>query len=121
MQRFDTRTPSFVGLWMLLRDASRDDVHVSLRLSDRDAGFETSDYEEPVEVVVDLVGFECQRNHELGFQPIGLAGLVYTNHGIRHAIHLDLLANDVAVSPEMSPKAIRQDRNMVFANLAFFR
>jgi len=55
---FNTRAPTFVGLRMLLRDASRDHVHVSLRLSKRHSGFETADHQQPVDVVVDLVGLE---------------------------------------------------------------
>ena len=121
MQRFDTRAPTFVGLGMLFRDASRDHVHVSLRLGKRHSGFETADDQQPVEVVVDLIRLECQRHHELGFKAINLPGPVYTNHGIRLTVHLDLFANNIWVGAEMSPKAMGEDRNMVFANLTFLR
>src|SRR5215469_11493288 len=105
---------------MLLRDAPCYHIHVSLRLGDRHAGLEAANHQQPVKIVIDLVGFESERHHELRFQTIGLAGQIYPYYRIRLSIHPDLFADDVAIRAEVLPEPVREDDNVVLANLTFF-
>ena len=50
----------------------RDRVHVRIRLRQRDAGFHAGENHQPVEIVIDLLGLENQRNEEFGVAAISL-------------------------------------------------
>src|SRR5215469_8507919 len=105
---------------MLLRNAPCYHIHISLRLGDRHAGLEAANYQQPVEIVSNLLGLECERHHELRFQTVGLAGQVYPNYRVRLSIHLDSFTDDVAIRAELLPKAVRENDDVVPADLTFF-
>ena len=69
-ERLDEDAPALVAFGIRLGDVGRDGVHVGLRLLDGDAGFEAGDGEEPVEVVVELLGLEDQGHGKLGVAAI---------------------------------------------------
>src|SRR5215469_10652692 len=104
---------------MLPRNAPCYDIHVRLRLSDRHTVLQAANYQQPVEIVIDLLGLESERHHKLRFQTVGLAGQVYAHHRVRLSIHFDLFADDLSIRAELLPKPVREDDDVVLAHTTF--
>src|SRR5262245_8574439 len=107
---------------MLAGEAPGDPLHFRMRLRLSDPVFQTTHYQKPFGVVIDLFRPERQRNPQLGLKPIIQAGRRNAYYRIWLAIHSNLLADDPAVGVEVSiPKAVAQYHDALFANLALFR
>ena len=112
--------PAFVAFWIGLRDVGRHRVHVGLRLLDGDAGLQAAHGEQPVEVVIELVGLERERDDEPLVETVRLTGCEHADHGVGGAIELNGLADDVRIGAEPPPELVHQDDYMLLAERAFF-
>ena len=119
-ERLDEDAPALVAFRIGLGDVGGDGVHVGLRLLDGDAGFEAGDGEEPVEVVVDLLGFEDERHGELGLGSIVEARGEDAYHGVGLAVDAHGLADDFAIAAEVCPEFVGEDDDVIAALDAFF-
>ena len=86
MERFDTCTPCFVRGGIDFGDVARDRIHLSVSLLQGHAGFKASHNQQPVAVVSELLGFEGEGNHQLGFEAIRHAGSQHANDCVRFAV-----------------------------------
>ena len=103
LERLDEDAPAFVAFRVGLGDVGGDGVHVGLRLLDGDAGFEASDGEEPMEVVVELLGFEDEGHGELGVAAIVEARGEDADNGVGLAVDAHGLADDFGIGAEVRP------------------
>ena len=62
LQRVDDGAPSLVAFRIGLGNVIGDRIHVGLGLLDGHAGLEAAHREQPVEVVIQLLGFEDERH-----------------------------------------------------------
>jgi hypothetical protein len=98
----------------------RDGVHIGVSLWQCDAGFQASHDQYEMKVVIDLLGFERQRDEELGFETVGLAGGQDTNNSVRPTVQANALADDVVVAAEtLHPKAVRHNDDAIFPDNSF--
>ncbi len=118
-QRLDPRAPSLVALRILLRDVGGDRVHIGLRLLDGDARLQSAHNQQPVEVVIDLVGFEDQWHGQLCVIAIVRTGRKHADDGIGLSVHGHGGADDVWIGAEFQPQLVGQDDDVVFPFLAF--
>ena len=86
-----------------LGDVGRYRVHIGLRLLDGDARLQAAHREQPVEIVIELLGLERQRDYQPGVKAVSLARSEYTDNGIGGAIDLDGLADDVGIGAQTLP------------------
>jgi hypothetical protein len=76
--------------------------------------------QDEVEFVIDLLGFEGERDIHLALDAIGGAGCENADDGILLAVESKLLADDVFVAAEaVLPEAIGEDGYVLLAKLAF--
>ena len=96
--------PALVALGIGLGDVGGDGVHVGLRLLDGDAGFEAAHGEQPVKVVVDLLGLEDQRHGQLALAAIVEAGREDADDGVGLAVHAHGCADDFGIGSRAVPR-----------------
>ena len=120
LQRLDARAPPRVRAGVLLGDALGDRLHVRVGLLQGHVGLQAAHHQQPVEVVVDLLGGESEGHVQVVHDPVGGPGSEDPHHGVGLAVQPDLTADDVAVGPEpLLPEAMGQDEDLIPAHLAF--
>jgi hypothetical protein len=98
-----------------------DRVHIGVCLRDGDAWLEAFQDDQPVKIVIHLVGSQHERHNDLPVQPIGLSGRLNSDDRVDIAVQVDLFANDVGVAGKISlPEFVGDDGHMVFAWHTFF-
>ena len=122
LQRLDADLPALLLVGEGVGDAFGNALHLRVRLCHRDAGFEPAHDQQPVEVVVDLVRSEGERQVHLLLDAVARPRPQHADHGVRLAVEPDRLAHDRGIgAPALLPEAVRQDDALVVADDAFLR
>ena len=82
-------------MWIDLSDMPSDGVHVRLGLRDTDTRFETAHYQQPMEIVVDLLGLQGKRHHQVIRHPVLLSRRHDPDDCIKLIVNVDLAPYDI--------------------------
>ena len=102
-----------------LRDVGGDGIHVCLGLLDGDARLEAAHGQEPVEVVIQLLGLEDEGDDQALIEAIWLAGGHDADDGVGRSINLDRLAEDLRIGAKSLPHFVDEDNDVFLAGHAF--
>src|SRR5579872_668796 len=121
VQLLHTGAPALITFGMVLSDTVGNDLHVGLRLGQSHARLHAPHHQQPVKVMVDLFGLECQWNHELILEPVSLPRSQYSYHRVGFVVHPDRFANDVVIGAQVFPKLVHEDNLVLLARHALLR
>src|ERR1035437_5114370 len=97
-----------------------DRVHIRLRLLDSNAGLETAHGQQPVKVVIQLVGFKGQGHDEPLVLAVNDSGSQDANDRVRVSVDLDLLSDNVGIGAQALPHLVDKDYDPLFSHYSFF-
>ncbi len=121
LERLDAGAPARVGFRKRLREVGRDGQHVRVGLLKSDAGLQPAHDEQPVKVVVHLLGLERQRQIQLALVLVGRPGRQDADDRVRLAVDANLAPDHVGIAAEaLVPEAVGQHRHVVATDDAFF-
>ena len=91
-----------------------------IRLRQRDPGLHARENDQPVKIVVDLLGFENQGAWSLSVVRSPIPGGRTPIIGIDLAIQMNFAADDVRVAAEViAPQSIGENNDVIFARHGF--